>query len=64
VANSKHHLAHQAADEDALAQQALREVYREIMSRNPEHEFDPTLVRVRRVLEMLGDPQLLSFGVD
>ncbi|WP_425471182.1 bifunctional folylpolyglutamate synthase/dihydrofolate synthase [Xylanimonas allomyrinae] len=40
-----------------MAQESLREVYREIMSRNPEHDIDPTLDRVRRVLELLGDPQ-------
>nr|WP_242608077.1 folylpolyglutamate synthase/dihydrofolate synthase family protein [Xylanibacterium ulmi] len=35
----------------------MREIYREIMSRAPEHDIDPTLDRVRRVLELLGDPQ-------
>ncbi|ACZ30180.1 FolC bifunctional protein [Xylanimonas cellulosilytica DSM 15894] len=46
-----------AAAEEAAAQESLREVYREIMSRAPEHDIDPTLDRVRRVLELLGDPQ-------
>jgi dihydrofolate synthase/folylpolyglutamate synthase len=49
--------AAQAAAEEAAAQESLREVYREIMSRAPEHDIDPTLDRVRRVLELLGDPQ-------
>ncbi len=49
--------AAQAAAEEAVAQESLREVYREIMSRAPEHDIDPTLDRVRRVLELLGDPQ-------
>ncbi|MCL1872053.1 MAG: bifunctional folylpolyglutamate synthase/dihydrofolate synthase [Promicromonosporaceae bacterium] len=47
----------QAAAAEAVAQESLREVYREIMSRNPEHDIDPTLDRVKRVLELLGDPQ-------
>lgn len=38
------------------AEQALREVYAHIMSRAPEHDIDPTLDRVARVLELLGDP--------
>lgn len=29
----------------------------EILSRNPEHDFEPTLGRVQRVMELLGDPQ-------
>jgi dihydrofolate synthase/folylpolyglutamate synthase len=49
--------AAQAAAEEAVAQESLREVYREIMARAPEHDIDPTLDRVRRVLELLGDPQ-------
>ncbi|GAB2459348.1 bifunctional folylpolyglutamate synthase/dihydrofolate synthase [Xylanimonas ulmi] len=49
--------AAQAAAEEAVAQASLREIYREIMSRAPEHDIDPTLDRVRRVLELLGDPQ-------
>ena len=34
-----------------------REIYRHIISRNPEHDFEPTLDRVREVCELLGDPQ-------
>lgn len=49
--------AAQAAAEEAAAQASLAEVYREIISRNPEHDFVPTLDRVRRVCELLGDPQ-------
>lgn len=49
--------AARVAAEDAVAQESLREVYAEIMSRAPEHDIDPTLDRVRRVLELLGDPQ-------
>lgn len=49
--------AARAAADDAAAQESLREVYAHIMSRAPEHDIDPTLDRVRRVLELLGDPQ-------
>nr|WP_166851996.1 folylpolyglutamate synthase/dihydrofolate synthase family protein [Isoptericola sp. BMS4] len=35
----------------------MREIYDEIVSRAPEHDIDPTLARVQRVLELLGDPQ-------
>jgi dihydrofolate synthase/folylpolyglutamate synthase len=37
---------------------ALREVYAAILDRAPEHDFSPTLDRVRRVCDLLGDPQL------
>jgi len=33
------------------------EVYQAIVSRNPEHDFAPSLERVQRVMEFLGDPQ-------
>lgn len=36
---------------------ALREVYAGILDRNPEHDFEPTLDRVRAACELLGDPQ-------
>lgn len=36
---------------------ALNEVYASIMERNPEHDIDPTLDRVRQVCDLLGDPQ-------
>lgn len=32
-------------------------VYREIMSRAPEHDFDPSLDRMKKVLDYLGSPQ-------
>ncbi|SDC66817.1 dihydrofolate synthase / folylpolyglutamate synthase [Sanguibacter gelidistatuariae] len=38
-------------------QAELDAVYREIMSRAPEHDIHPTLDRVRDVCELLGDPQ-------
>ncbi len=49
--------AAQLAAEEAAAQASLAEIYREIISRNPEHDFVPTLDRVARVCELLGDPQ-------
>ena len=36
---------------------ALREVYAAILDRSPEHDFEPTLDRVREVCDLLGDPQ-------
>lgn len=39
------------------ARAAADEVYRAIVARAPEHDIDPTLDRVREVLELLGDPQ-------
>ena len=35
----------------------LVEIFEQILARNPEHDFAPTLGRVRRVMEYLGDPQ-------
>ncbi|GEN79369.1 bifunctional folylpolyglutamate synthase/dihydrofolate synthase [Actinotalea fermentans] len=37
---------------------ALAEVYAGILERAPEHDFEPTLDRVREVCSLLGDPQL------
>ena len=39
------------------AREAADEVYRAILTRTPEHDFDLRLDRVRDVLELLGDPQ-------
>lgn len=35
----------------------LDEVYRQIIARAPEHDINPSLDRVQRVCELLGDPQ-------
>ena len=35
----------------------LREVEREILGRAPEHDVEPSLDRIRAVMELLGDPQ-------
>ena len=45
------------AEVSAQAKQDLAEVYGSIMARNPEHDFDPTLDRVRDVCDLLGNPQ-------
>ena len=48
------HLRDEAA---RAAREAADQVYRAILGRAPEHDIDPTLDRVRDVLELLGDPQ-------
>lgn len=35
----------------------LREVEREIISRDPEHMIEPSLSRIRQVMDLLGEPQ-------
>jgi len=45
-----------AENTDPAIQAALDAVYKEILSRQPEHDIDPTMARVERVLELLGDP--------
>jgi len=37
--------------------EAEREIYASIVARNPEHDFDPTIGRVRDACALLGDPQ-------
>ncbi|WP_371415744.1 folylpolyglutamate synthase/dihydrofolate synthase family protein [Oerskovia sp. KBS0722] len=49
--------AHQRTAEETAALEDLATVYAHIMDRAPEHDIDPTLDRVQRVLELLGDPQ-------
>ncbi len=38
-------------------EEAEREIYAHIVSRNPEHDFEPTLDRVREACDLLGGPQ-------
>ncbi|MDN4477234.1 folylpolyglutamate synthase/dihydrofolate synthase family protein [Demequina sp. SYSU T00039] len=38
-------------------EEAEREIYAHIVSRNPEHDFEPTLDRVRDACDLLGSPQ-------
>jgi len=52
--------ANDVVDSEPLLEETaarLGEVYDEIVSRAPEHDFEPTLDRVQRVLDLLGDPQ-------
>jgi dihydrofolate synthase / folylpolyglutamate synthase len=42
---------------DAEARTALEEVYAGILDRAPEHDFEPTLDRVRAVCDLLGNPE-------
>jgi dihydrofolate synthase/folylpolyglutamate synthase len=37
--------------------EAEREIYHHILERNPEHDIDPTLDRVRDACDLLGNPQ-------
>lgn len=45
------------AAELAEAEKQAREIYHEILRRTPEHDFDPTIERVARLTDVLGDPQ-------
>ncbi len=45
------------AAEDAALRQRLREVYRSILDRAPEHDIVPSLDRIAAVCRLLGDPQ-------
>ena len=42
---------------EAAAEEEARAVYSEILGRNPEHDFDPTIDRVVSLMELLGEPQ-------
>jgi dihydrofolate synthase / folylpolyglutamate synthase len=48
---------HRRREARSEAETAAAEVYAGILARNPEHDFAPTLDRVRAVCELLGDPQ-------
>ncbi|GAA2724525.1 bifunctional folylpolyglutamate synthase/dihydrofolate synthase [Cellulomonas aerilata] len=48
---------HRRRHERTEAETAAGEVYAGILARMPEHQFEPTLDRVRAVCELLGDPQ-------
>ncbi len=43
--------------DEAQATTAAHAIYQMLLSRNPEHDFDPALGRVQQVLNILGDPQ-------
>lgn len=40
-----------------MSGESLDEVYRSIIDRSPEHDFEPTLDRVRAVCDLLGNPE-------
>lgn len=42
-------------DPEILARE--REIYQQIIGRTPEHDFDPTIDRVARLMDLLGAPQ-------
>lgn len=42
---------------EALAEAEVAEIYRQILARAPEHDFDPKIARVARACELMGDPQ-------
>ena len=44
-------------DAERADDEAAKEVYQGILSRSPEHDFEPTLDRVRAVCDLMGDPQ-------
>ncbi|WRS30067.1 folylpolyglutamate synthase/dihydrofolate synthase family protein [Actinomycetaceae bacterium MB13-C1-2] len=48
---------HEALLDEAEAEAELNVVYQDLITRTPEHDFDPTLDRVQQVLYILGDPQ-------
>lgn len=44
---------------EAQARARMRALTEELFARTPEHRFEPTLDRVRKVMDLLGDPQNL-----
>ncbi|SNV22013.1 Folylpolyglutamate synthase [Dermatophilus congolensis] len=49
--------ARRPAPEDPAVKERAREVDKNIIARNPEHIIEPTLDRIRHVMNLLGDPQ-------
>ncbi|NLF03830.1 MAG: dihydrofolate synthase [Actinomycetales bacterium] len=39
------------------AEDEAERIYRQILDRAPEHDFDPTITRVQRTVDLLGNPQ-------
>lgn len=46
-----------AAEADVVVRTRVEEIYQSIISRAPEHKIQPSLERVKGVLDILGDPQ-------
>lgn len=45
------------AAEDAAARQQLNALTADLFQRTPEHDIDPSLERIRQLMDILGDPQ-------
>jgi dihydrofolate synthase/folylpolyglutamate synthase len=56
VSNAPDAVQRDAAHQLVLARR-MREVEASILSRAPEHDLEPSLDRIRAVMELLGDPQ-------
>ena len=56
-ATSPHDAALAAAADQVQLDAQVRRIYESIVERAPEHDIDPTLDRVKTVLDILGDPQ-------
>ena len=44
-------------EHDAQALAEAERIYHQILARAPEHDFDPTIDRVKRTVDLLGNPQ-------
>lgn len=49
--------AQQDAANEQEADAEAQAIYAQILNRNPEHDFEPTIERVESLMELLGDPQ-------
>lgn len=44
-------------EQPQTSRKTMQQVYQEIMERSPEHDFEPSLDRMRYVLDLLGHPE-------
>ncbi|RRC95176.1 bifunctional folylpolyglutamate synthase/dihydrofolate synthase [Schaalia canis] len=54
---ASHEDALDAAEQDLRERDSVEAIYQSIIARAPEHDIQPSLDRVRAVLDILGDPQ-------
>ncbi|GMA31848.1 bifunctional folylpolyglutamate synthase/dihydrofolate synthase [Litorihabitans aurantiacus] len=54
---SREGAASRRREDDVALETRVREITAEILRRTPEHDFDPTIERVQRVIDVLGSPQ-------
>jgi len=47
----------QRPEQDPQSLAEADRIYRQILDRAPEHDFDPTIARVQRTVDLLGNPQ-------